>query len=80
MHNLAEKITEEAMVLPLEERAQLAHKLIKSLDGPADENSEDEWMAVIDRRCKEIETDAVVCKPTDEVLNTIRKKLQDARC
>ncbi len=76
----AEKIVKEAMILPVEARAQLAHKLIKSLDGSVDENTEDEWMAEIDRRCKEVETGAVVCKPTEEVLNNIRKKLQDVCC
>ena len=50
-----EKIRSEALRLPKSERAQLAHSLVLSLDGPADSDAETGWDREVRRRVDEIE-------------------------
>ena len=50
-----EKLRSEALRLPEDERAELAHSLVLSLDGPADEHAELAWDAEIERRLAEID-------------------------
>jgi putative addiction module component (TIGR02574 family) len=49
------KIRAEALSLPDDERAELAHDLIASLDAPADADTIDAWDAEISRRVAEID-------------------------
>ena len=58
-----------ALTLPRAERAELAHKLLVSLDEPFDgpEVVETEWNAEILRRLRNIESGATVGIPLDEV-------------
>jgi putative addiction module component (TIGR02574 family) len=51
-----EKIRSEALSLSESERADLAHSLVASLDGPADHAVEKEWDAEIRRRLAEIDS------------------------
>jgi putative addiction module component (TIGR02574 family) len=51
-----EKIRSEALNLPESERAELAHSLVISLDGPADADAESAWDAEILRRLAEIDS------------------------
>lgn len=50
-----EKVRSEALRLPEAERAELAHSLVESLDGPADKDAESAWDAEILRRLAEID-------------------------
>ena len=50
-----EKIRSEALRLTEAERAELAHSLVGSLDGPADKDAESAWDAEILRRRGEID-------------------------
>lgn len=50
-----EKVRSEALRLTESERAELAHSLVSSLDGPADTDAESAWDAEIRRRLAEIE-------------------------
>ena len=50
-----EKIRSEALRLTEAERAELAHSLVVSLDGPADKDAESAWDAEIVRRLGEID-------------------------
>ena len=43
MNATAEKITSQAMALPVKERAMLAHRLIASLDPQIDAEAKAEW-------------------------------------
>jgi putative addiction module component (TIGR02574 family) len=50
-----EKIRSEALSLPESERAELAHNLVASLDGPSEPDAEKAWDAEILRRLAEID-------------------------
>ena len=52
-------IRNKALELSESERAELAHDLLKSLDGPADNDAQVAWAAEIDRRLKQIDEDSV---------------------
>jgi len=66
------KLRAEASSLPEEQRAELAHDLIESLDSPADPDAADAWDAEISRRLAEI--DAGTAKLVDRV--ELRRRLQ----
>ena len=51
-----DKIRTEALSLPEAERAELAHNLVASLDGPADPDVESAWDADILRKFAEIDS------------------------
>jgi len=51
-----EKIRSEALNLPESERAELAHSLVISLEGPADADAESAWDVEILRRLAEIDS------------------------
>ena len=73
-----EKIS-EVLALPEKDRAYLARELIFSLDDSVDLDGEAEWHEVIDRRSREIEEGKVICRPVEDVLQDIRKKLHARR-
>jgi putative addiction module component (TIGR02574 family) len=51
----AAEVLEEALALPEDQRAQVAEKLLESLDGDVDADAESEWGAEIERRLARIE-------------------------
>ena len=51
-----QKVLEEALRLPAEARAALAGRLLKSLDGPVDEDAEAAWSKEIARRIDDLNT------------------------
>src|SRR5262245_35361056 len=46
-----ERILEDALTLPDDQRAELAVRLLQSLDREADPDAEEAWAAEIERRC-----------------------------
>ena len=71
----------EALRLPAEDRAELAHALIQSLDEDEAEEIDarlhkDLWMKEIERRCREIDEGKSQPIPADEVLAEIRTLLR----
>src|SRR5713226_2241250 len=52
-----ERVRAEALNLSESERAELAHNLVASLDGPADSDAEKAWDAEIQRRLSEIDSE-----------------------
>ena len=67
-----EKLRSEALTLPDEERAELAHDLMQSLDAPADPGAADAWDIEIVRRLAEI--DAGTAKLVDRA--ELRRRMQ----
>lgn len=63
------EVTAAALTLPRDERADLAYKLIVSLDEPFDEPGavKSEWTAEISRRLRNIESGATTGITLDEV-------------
>jgi putative addiction module component (TIGR02574 family) len=50
----ARRVLESALSLSGEERAEIAVKLLASLDGPADPDAEQAWTAEITRRAESV--------------------------
>ena len=77
--SIAAKKVAEVLALPEKDRAFLARELIASLDDAVDADAETQWNEVIDRRSREIEQGKVNCRPVEQVVQDIRKKLHARR-
>ena len=66
------QVEDEALHLSEEERAELAQKLLLSLEVPAKEEIEEDWLVEARRRAKELDEGIVQPIPAEEV----RKKAQ----
>jgi putative addiction module component (TIGR02574 family) len=66
------QVAQRALDLPPEERAELAHKLIISLDDATDKGVETAWDAEIERRVEEIKSGKAKGRPAQDVLAQIR--------
>jgi len=62
-----EIIEQEALSLPLEDRARLAQKLLLSLDTLSEEERDDIWLTEASRRARELDRGEVRPVPVDEV-------------
>ena len=69
----SQKIIDEALSLPVEERAFIADSLLKSLNRP-DPEIDKKWIEVARRRLEEIRTGKVKSIPGDEVFAKIQKR------
>ena len=71
MSDRARKLLQDAMELPLPERAELAADLLASLDGAPDADVEAAWASEIERRARE-----ALANPDDDVAwETVRAEL-----
>ncbi|XYH98587.1 addiction module protein [Sorangium sp. So ce1128] len=69
----------EALQLPPEERADVAKRLIASLDGPADEDVEAAWLAEVERRLQDVDRGAAKVTPWDDVRERLARRLRANR-
>ncbi len=76
MSNLLDEMRSDALSLPANDRAKLAHELIKSLDENIDSDVNNAWEAEICRRVQEIKNGTAKGKPAEKVLSEIRAKFQ----
>lgn len=63
-----EDVEEEALGLPLEERAALAETLLRSLEGISEAENEHLWLAEAERRRQELRDGKAEALPGEEVL------------
>lgn len=75
MNALAEKLAEDALGLPDDDRAALADVLLRSLT-PAEEEIDRLWVEEAERRVKEIEDGTVALLDGDEVMQEARARLR----
>ncbi len=54
-----DRVRANALSLPTQERARLAHDLIVSLDEAEDPGAAEAWLAEIERRAREVESGSV---------------------
>jgi putative addiction module component (TIGR02574 family) len=74
MSERARKLLDEAMDLPLAERAKLAADLLASLDGEPESDVEAAWASELERRARE-----ALAAPDDDVAwETVRAELHAA--
>ena len=50
----ADKLRDEVLALPAEDRAEIAHALLESLHEEADPDAETAWIAELDRRAQAV--------------------------
>ena len=74
MTALAQKLQTELTRLSDEERGELAHFLIQSLDSGADEGAESAWDEELERRAEEITSGQAVGEPAEKVFSELRSK------
>jgi hypothetical protein len=70
-----EQLETAALELPTPQRAQLAHKLIASLDAAFDERCEQVWLEEAKRRDAEFADGKVVGRPAEEVLRNAYRRI-----
>jgi putative addiction module component (TIGR02574 family) len=71
-----EKITQDALRLSERERAELAHRILVSLEDAAEENVDEAWDAEIEKRVDRIKEGTAKGRPADEVFRDIRARYQ----
>lgn len=69
-------VEQEALRLSPEDRAQLAQKLLLSLDSLSEEELEDAWLTEANRRARELDRGEVQPIPADEVRRKARALLR----
>lgn len=61
-----------ALQLSSEDRAELVHELLETLETPSSEEIERRWAKVIERRVDELRSGQVKGVPAEEVMRTLR--------
>jgi putative addiction module component (TIGR02574 family) len=74
MNNLAEKLIEEALMLPLKERAELADKLLQSLNIPTQSEVDQMWKEEAEKRVAEYDEKIIESLNGENVIREIRKR------
>ncbi|MDO8908415.1 MAG: addiction module protein [Pseudohongiella sp.] len=67
-----EKIEDEALHLPKDERAKLVQRLVLSLESPSDEELRADWLIEARRRADELDSGLVQAISGDEVMRKAR--------
>jgi putative addiction module component (TIGR02574 family) len=70
-----DKVRSEALRLPEAERAELAHSLVESLDGPADKDAASAWDTEIQRRLAEIDAGTAELIDREELRRRMRARI-----
>lgn len=71
-----DEVEAKALKLSPEERAELAHRLIESLEGPGRGDFEAEWIEEAERRYAEYRKGLVAGRPVEEVLRKAKARLE----
>ena len=70
------QIEDETLHLPENERAELAQKLLLSLDAPSENEIAEDWLVEARRRARELEDGTVKPIPAEEVRRKARALLR----
>ena len=68
MSTTAQKICIEILSLPRQSRAEIAERILASLEDKADSNAEKSWKAMLRRRRAEIRSGRAKVRPAEEVM------------
>ena len=63
----AKQIEDEALRLTVQERAELAQKLLLSLEAPSEQEIAEDWLLEAQRRARELDDGTVQPIPAEEV-------------
>jgi putative addiction module component (TIGR02574 family) len=67
-----QRIENEALHLPKEERAQLIQRLVLSLESPSEEEPKADWLLEARRRAEELDSGSVQPVPGEDVMKKAR--------
>jgi putative addiction module component (TIGR02574 family) len=74
MTEIAEKLKSDVLGLPVDDRAELAYLLLRSLDEGRDANAEADPEEELMRRWQDMESGQVAGEPAEQVFAALRKK------
>ena len=74
MTQIAERLRDELLRLPSEDRAELAYCLIRSLDDDDDLEAQTAWEVELERRWSEMESGESAGELAENVIDRLRKK------
>jgi putative addiction module component (TIGR02574 family) len=74
MSEATEKLRTELASLTNDDRAELAHFLINSLDRGSDADAEEAWDRELARRAKEIKSGQAAGEPVEKAFSELRQK------
>ena len=69
-------IEEEALALPVQERAKLIERLLESLDTLPEQEAETLWLDTAERRAREIDEGTVSLVTPDELERRVQARLK----
>lgn len=75
MSSVADKVLQDVLALPETERAEIAARLIESLDNGAEAGVDEAWAAVIERRCAALDAGEAVTSDWEDVRRRIETQL-----
>ena len=75
MTDTTQRLLDEALDLPDNERAELAARLIESLDAAAEDDVDAAWAAEIERRCAALDSGEAVASDWSEVRARIEREI-----
>ena len=67
-----QKIEDEALHLPKDERVQLVRRLVLSLESPSEEELRSDWLLEAQRRAEELDSGSVQAVPGKDVMKKAR--------
>lgn len=74
MSGNSKSVLEAALALPADDRAEIAERLMLSLDEQRQQEIEDAWTAEIQRRMDEVDRGEVAMIPANEAMRQIRER------
>ena len=72
---MTERILEDALALPDDQRAELAVRLLQSLDLEVDPDAEEAWVTEIERRCAALDAGETTTLDWHDVRRRLKKDL-----
>ena len=74
----ARKLVERTLKMPAKERAEIAQRLLESLDRQIDIDVESAWQSEVARRISELDSGKVTCIPWEEVRERLMRNSNKA--
>jgi putative addiction module component (TIGR02574 family) len=70
-----DRLLTQVLDLPKSERAEMAARVLESLDAPADDDVDQAWADEIERRCAAVDSGEIVTSDWNDVRRRIEKDL-----
>jgi putative addiction module component (TIGR02574 family) len=74
----AQRIVEQALKMPVRDRAEIVQRLLESLDQQVDIDVESAWQSEIEGRVSELDSGRISCIPWEEVRERLMRASREA--